>query len=64
MSFKAVITNFFTVVGLLVEPTTDAVKLKGYLEAYLSIRQPSVKVTYNIDVIYCSLLSPSFSEVC
>ena len=38
MSFKAVITNFFTVVGLLVELVTYIVKVKGYIEAYTSIK--------------------------
>ena len=36
--FKAVTTQFFTVVGLLVELVTYIVKVKGYIEAYTSIK--------------------------
>ena len=38
MSCKAVMDNFFTVVYLLVGPSTGIVKPKGYLELSPSIR--------------------------
>ena len=51
MSCKAVTTNLFTVVGLLVETITAIVKPKGSLEASNYIRKPNIIVTYNIPVI-------------
>ena len=38
MRCEAVTADFFTVVGLLVEPSTAIAKTKDYLEAYTSIR--------------------------
>ena len=47
MHFKASTANLLTVVGLLVEPITSVAKPKGYLEAYLSIIQPHITVTFS-----------------
>ena len=57
---KAVTEKMFTVVGLLVELSTYIEKPKGYIEASLSIRRPSVTVTYNSPVISSSLFSLVF----
>ena len=48
MCFKAVKANFFTVVGLIIEPRSDIEKPKDSLETSISIRQPHITVTYSI----------------
>ena len=60
MRCKSVTANFFTVVGLLVENITAIAKPKGYLEAFLSIGQPLITVTYSSPVITPSLPSSFF----
>ena len=45
MHFKSFMTNFFTVVGLLVEISTSIAKPKGYFEAYPYTSQPPITVT-------------------
>ena len=60
---KAVTTQVFTVVGLLVEPGASISKIKGYLEDYPSIMQPSILVTSNSPVIYSSIFSYLFLEL-
>ena len=57
---KTVTDNLLTVLGLLVEHSTAITKTKVYLEVPLSIRQPSIKVTSSIPVIYPSLSSSLF----
>ena len=47
MNCKTVTTNFFTVVVLLVELSTDITKPRVYLDEYYSIYQPSIIVTSN-----------------
>ena len=47
MCCKSSTFNLLTVVGLLVEPITSVAKPKGYLEAYLSIIQPHITVTFS-----------------
>ena len=54
MFCKSVISNWLTVVGILVEISTDIAKPKCSLDAYLFIRQPPSTVTY-IDLV----ISPS-----
>ena len=64
MSFKAVPTNLFTVIGLIVEPSSTAVEnTKGFLEEYISISQPPITVNSNIPLIPPSLPSSLFSAV-
>ena len=62
--FKAIMANFLTVVGLLVGPITSILKLKGYLEASLSIWQhpipvdlfqPCVRIFHHIVTRFCLL---------
>ena len=55
MRCKAIMANLLTVVGLIVEPITDIEKPTGYIEGYISIRQPPWKVTYSKPVISLSL---------
>ena len=57
MCCKAITVNLLKVVGLIVEPSTDIAKPKGYLEAYISIRQPPRTVNSRNLVKYTSLLS-------
>ena len=57
MHFKTVMANFFTAVGLLVGPSTAIAKPECYIEAYISISQPSFIVTYSSPVINSYLLS-------
>ena len=60
ISCKAVMTQLFTVLGILVELSKTIAKPKGYLEASPSIRQPYITVTSNSPVIYSSLFSYFF----
>ena len=63
MRYKTVTENLFTVVGTLVETSITSIeKPKGYIEAYISIRKPTITVTSNIPVIPPSL-SPYFLSV-
>ena len=62
MHCKAVTTNCFKVVDLLVEPRTDIEKPKGYLDASTNIRQPYLRLTSIIPVIPPSIISYLFSE--
>ena len=55
MHCKAVTTNCFKVLDLLVEHRTDIEKPKGYLEASTNIRQPYVTLTSIIPVMICIL---------
>ena len=54
---KAVTTQVFTVVSLLVELGTSIAKSKDYIDAYPSIRQPSVTVPSNSPVVYPPLFA-------
>ena len=45
MRYKAVTDTCLTVVGLLVEPSIDITKQKGYLGVYLFIIQPPIRIT-------------------
>ena len=54
---KAVTTQVFTVVGLIVELGLAIVKLKFSIEASTTIRKPCVTVTSNSPDIYSSILS-------
>ena len=45
MRYKVVTVKIFTVVGLLVEPSTDIAKPKGSLHSYISYLQPLFTVT-------------------
>ena len=60
MNCKTVTTNFFTVVVLLVELSTDITKPRVYLDEYYSIYQPSIIVTSNSTVISSSLFQAFF----
>ena len=62
MRCKSITTNLLTVVGLLVEPSTAIKKPNCSIGVSFSIRQPSIKVTYIINVIYPSLSSFVFSS--
>ena len=55
MHCKTITVNFLTIVRLLVGPITSLAKLKAYLEAYVSIRQPPWRLTSVKSVIYPSL---------
>ena len=64
MHYKAVTANLLPVVGLLVGPITSILKLKGYLEASLSIWQhpipvdlfqPCVRIFHHIVTRFCLL---------
>ena len=63
MSNKEVMANLLTVVCLIVETSTDIVKPKVSLEAYLSITKPLIIVISIVSVIspslYCSLFFSS-----
>ena len=48
---KAITTNLFTVLGLLVWPNTSIAEPKGSIEEYITIRKTSIKVTYISPVI-------------
>ena len=63
MYCKVVTANLFTLIDLLVEPSTYISKTKGYLEAYISIRQPIITVT-SISPVIPPSLDYSFMEVC
>ena len=60
MCCKSVMANLYTVVSLLAEPITSITKPKGYLEAYISIGQPPITVTYSSPIIPPSLPSSFF----
>ena len=64
MRFKAFKANLLTVAGLLVEPSTVIAKPKISIEASLDISQPPIIVIYINTVIYPSLSSFLFSDVC
>ena len=53
--FKEFTTNLLTVVGLLIENSTDIKKLKSSLEACISISQTPITVASSKPVIYPSL---------
>ena len=57
MCCKVVMANLLTVVGILVKPSTAIEKLKGYLEASIYIRQPTITETFISTVIYSYLSS-------
>ena len=61
--YKALTTQVFTVSGLLVEPSADIEKQKGYLEASSYIMQPYITFTKHSPVIYYSLFISFFSEL-
>ena len=65
MHFESVTANVFTVVGILLEPSTSIVKPKGSLEEYLSIRQTPIivtSITHGITPSLAPSLSAKLSE--
>ena len=52
MCCKSVVSNFFTVVVILVEPGTAISKPKSFPEASLSVRQTYIAVTSIVVMLY------------
>ena len=63
MCCKAVTANFFTLVGLIFEPSIAIGRLKGSLDVSPFIMQPSIAVTSTSTVIYSSLFSSFFFSI-
>ena len=57
MHCKSVMNNFLTVLGLIVEPSTEIAKPKGSIQESLSIRKHPIGVTSSNNVISPSLSS-------